>query len=59
MSLPYELDANAFAYERAKAICSNAAELWKLYSHWTPQNRYDYDEHKKLFCLIDDALRKK
>ena len=59
MSLPYELDANAFAYEKTKEICGDAAELQELYSYWTPNDRFDYDEHKKVFCLVDDALRKK
>lgn len=58
MSLPYELDANAFAYEKAREMCGDTADLRKLSSHWTPQNRFDYDEHQKLFCLIDDALSK-
>lgn len=58
MSLPYELDANAFAYEKTKEICDDTAELQELYSYWTPNDEIDYNEHKKLFCLVDDMLRK-
>lgn len=59
MSLPYELDANAFAYEKTKEICGDTAELQELYSYWMPNDRFDYDEHKKVFCLVDDTLSKK
>lgn len=59
ISLPYELDANVFAYEKAKEICGDTAELQELYSYWTPNDEIDYNEHKKMFCLIDAMLRKK
>ena len=59
MSMPYELDANAFAFEKTKEICGDTLELQKLYSYWTPNDRLDYDEHKKVFCLIDDTLYEK
>ena len=59
MSLPYEIDANTFAYEKTKEICGDTAELQELYSYWIPKDRFDYEEHKKVFCLIDDVLSKK
>ena len=59
MSLPYEIDANIFAYEKTKEICGDTAELQELYSYWIPKDRFDYEEHKKVFCLIDDVLSKK
>lgn len=59
MSLPYEIDANTFAYEKTKEICGDTAELQELYSYWMPNDRFDYEEHKKVFCLIDDVLSKK
>ena len=59
MSLPYEIDANIFAYEKTKEICGDTAELQELYSYWMPNDRFDYEEHKKVFCLIDDVLSKK
>ena len=59
MSLPYEIDANTFAYEKTKEICGDTVELRELYSYWMPNDRFDYEEHKKVFCLIDDVLSKK
>ena len=59
MSLPYEIDANTFAYEKTKEIYGDTAELQELYSYWIPKDRLDYEEHKKVFCLIDDVLSKK
>ena len=59
MSLPYEIDANTFAYEKTKEICGDTTELQELYSYWIPKDRFDYEEHKKVFCLIDDVLSKK
>lgn len=53
MSLPYELDANAFAYERTKEICGDTDELQKLYSFWMPKETLDYSELQKLFVSID------
>ena len=58
MSLPYEIDANIFACEKTKEICGDTAELQELYSYWMPNDRFDYEEHKKVFCLINDVLSK-
>lgn len=55
MSLPYELDANSFAYERVKDICGNADELQSLYSFWIPAEKMDYVELHDLFIRIDTA----
>ena len=56
LSLPYELDANAFAYEKVKEICGKTAELQELYTFYLPQDKFDYDEHKQLFQHIDNKL---
>ena len=56
LSLPYELDANAFAYKKVKEICGNTAELQELYTFYLPQDKFDYDEHKQLFQRIDNKL---
>ena len=56
MNLPYEIDANVFAYEKAGELCGNSTNLTELYSFWMPTNRIDYDELKKIFCRIDDEL---
>ena len=55
MSLPYELDANSFAYERVKDICGNTDELQSLYSFWIPAEKMDYVELHDLFISIDTA----
>ena len=58
ISLPYEFDANTFAYEKAKELCGDIAELEELYEFWVPQNKLEYEEYQKLFCRIDDELKK-
>lgn len=56
-NLPYEIDANCFAYEKAKELCGDTPELKTLYSFWAPRDAFDYKEFKKLFCRIDTALK--
>lgn len=58
MSLPYELDANTFAYEKVKEICGDTDELQKLLAFWCPKDRIGYDEHIQLFHRIDDEVTK-
>ena len=55
MSLPYELDANAFAYEKVKKLCGKSDELQSLYSFWIPAEKMDYVELHDLFIRIDTA----
>ena len=59
MNLPYEIDANIFAYKRVKIICGDTAELQELYAFWAPKDRLDYSEHKNIFKRIDIALNEK
>lgn len=56
MNLPYEIDANAYAYEKVKELCGASAELTELYKFWTPAERLDYDELRKVFAPIDSCL---
>ena len=56
MSLPYELDANSFAYERVKDICGNTDELQKLYAFWCPKDRISCGELLNLFNRIDGEV---
>lgn len=56
LSLPYEIDANAFAYQQVKAQCGDSDGLQKLYASWTPQRRWPYEEHQQLFMRIDRRL---
>ena len=55
MSLPYELDANTFAYEKVKELCGKSDELQSLYSFWIPAEIMDYVELHDLFIRIDTA----
>ncbi len=56
VSLPYEIDANTFAYEKVKEICGDSEELKKLFEFWTPKDTFDYEEHRKMFRQIDKNL---
>lgn len=56
LSLPYELDANAFAYEKVKSMCGDSPELRALYNSWLPAEKCNYEDLRKLFCLIDQRL---
>ena len=53
MSLPYELDANAFAYEKVKEICGDSVQLRELYAFWVPKAQMQYPELETLFRQID------
>ena len=59
MSLPYEIDANTFAYEKTKEICGDLTELIELYKFWMPTKRLDYSEHQKIFTKIDKEIMRK
>ena len=58
MSLPYELDANAFAYEKAKEICGYTAQLRELYAFWVPTAQMQHSELRTLFRQIDAEVLK-
>lgn len=55
-NLPYERDANAFAYEKVAQLCGKTAELETLYAFWTPEDGFSDDEYKKLFAQIESAV---
>ncbi len=55
-NLPYEMDANAFAYEQVKQICGDSAQLQELLAFWIPKDSFEYEEHRKLFRQIDAKL---
>ena len=57
LSLPYEVDANTFAYETVKNLCGDLPELRELYNAWIPEERWTYEKLKALFCQIDGALK--
>ncbi len=56
MNLPYEIDANTFAYEKTREICGHSAKLKELFDFWIPKESFDYEEHLKLFRHIDEKL---
>ena len=53
MSLPYEIDANNFAYEKTKERCGDTLGLKELYNFWIPTSKVSYNELKLLFNRID------
>ena len=55
-SLPYELDANTFAYEKTKELCGDSEALRNLYGFWIPEDKLEYDELRKTFDCIDDKI---
>ncbi len=56
MSLPYEIDANTFAYEKTREICGDSAELKELLDFWISKDCFEYEEHRKLFRRIDNEI---
>ncbi len=56
LSLPYEMDANTFAYEKVRALWGDLPELLRLYHGWMPEKKWDYEEHRRLFRRIDAKL---
>lgn len=56
LSLPYELDANCFAFQAVKQVLGNSPELEKLYSFWLPETQFPCGEHQVLFDKIDRHL---
>ncbi len=56
MNLPYEIDANTFAYEKTKEMCGDSAALKELFDFWISKESFDYEEHRKLFHRIDAEL---
>lgn len=58
LSLPYELDANRFAYDTLWAeFPEQTCELDKLLAFWTPKQPVPHAELVRLFQLIDAGLR--
>ncbi len=56
LSLPYELDANTYAYQTVKEIIGNTAALQELASRWIPAKPLPAEELERLFCLIDRSI---
>ena len=56
LSLPYEQDANVYAYQAVREIIGNTTALRELASAWTPANPLPAEELERLFCLIDKSI---
>lgn len=58
MNLPYELDANTFAYEKVKEMCGDTDQLQELYRFWMPKEKMNIEELRMLFSRIDSEIMK-
>lgn len=56
LALPYEIDANNFAYKKTREICKDTKELCELFNFWLPKESFDYNEHLSLFRRIDAMI---
>lgn len=57
LSLPYELDANCYAYEKAVELYpDNKTEVEKLYRFFMPNPIASKEELEKTFRLIDECV---
>ena len=56
-SLPYEIDANRFAYEKTKGLCGDIAELKEIADLFLPRNPMHPAELKEIFKQIDEKLK--
>ena len=56
LSIPYEVDANRYAYQKVKIICGDSPELRKLYQFWMPKTVWQYEDYRKLFLIIDGKI---
>lgn len=54
---PYEMDANAYAYEQVKKHCGASEKLDELYSFWVPQKRLSDSEYSEIYNKIDNLTK--
>ena len=57
-SLPYEIDANKFAYKETKKLFKNKNEIKMMYKKTLPSQKVKYNDLKNIFNLIDDEIDK-
>lgn len=56
LGLPYEVDANRFAYAKVCACCGDSEELKGLLARNSPEYDMSAEEYRALFRRIDEAL---
>ena len=56
MGIPYEMDANAFAYEKTREVCGDLPQLRRLYESWLPEKAWTDEVYRRLFARIDAQL---
>ena len=56
LGLPYEVDANEYAYARVRSLCGDREELGKLRDFWRPKRRRPEEVYQRLFQRIDEAI---
>ena len=54
LSLPYEKDANLFAYRKVREKLGDSPERKELYALWLPGCGFDGADFEKLFAQIDE-----
>lgn len=54
LSLPYEIDANEFAYSEMKKRYGESETLINIYNKNKPTNKENNEELKKIFAQIDE-----
>ena len=53
--LPYEKDANTYAYERARSVFGDSEALRELYRFWLPRRQISDREYEAVYRFIDRA----
>ena len=57
INLPYEKDANMFAYRKVREIVGNSKELNELYAFWLPECNLEITDYEKIFKIIDENCK--
>ena len=54
INLPYEKDANTFAYRKTKEVMGDSKELRELYASWLPGCSLGITDYSRIFKEIDE-----
>lgn len=54
---PYERDANAYAYERARALFGDSEQLRELHRFWTPRQMPPEAAYEAVYAEIEKKIR--